>query len=67
VCPDLDRTGVLVGSLPLPEDNRAGPDAKEVAERKKGQNDTEQSHCTGLLAAASKVAMRKQCVDPLCM
>jgi hypothetical protein len=52
-------------TLWLPEDSAGGPDAKDVPDREKGENDAHDSHLSGLRAIGRKVAMRRHCPDAL--
>jgi len=52
-------------ALRLPEDSACGPDAKDVPDREKREDNAHDSHLSGLRAIGRKVAMRRHWPDAL--
>jgi hypothetical protein len=52
-------------ALWLPEHSAGGPDAKDVPDREKGENNAHDSHQSGLRVSGPKVAMRRHCPHAL--
>lgn len=59
------RHTVLVCAVRLPEDQAGRPDAKDVADREKGENKAYDSHSPCLRAKGPTVAMRFHCPPAL--